>query len=457
MSEPLSTSAVSTARSLRAELGPGFRMGVATSAYQIEGARHLDGRLDSIWDTFSHTPGKTKLGHTGDVACDHYQRLEEDLDLLAWLGVDTYRFSIAWPRVIPEGRGAVNQAGLDFYERLVDGLLARGIEPCATLYHWDLPQALEPEGGWLSRDTTQAFAEYAQAVATRLGDRVALWLTHNEPWCQAFLGYEQGLFAPGHKSLSEALLCAHHLLVSHGLAVQALRACTGSPIGIAPNYLPVHAASQSEEDVAAAARLDGNFNRWFLDPLVGRGYPEDMVQFYGPAVPALLPGDLELIAQPIDVLGINYYERGLVRDSPKEGLLHLSNVREPERPRTADREIYPEGIRETLQRVHRDYPVSRLVITENGAAFPGEDSLGSDGEVADDGRVEFFEQHLRQLALARAEGIPVDSYFAWSLMDNFEWSEGYTLRYGIVHVDFESQKRTPKRSAHFLRQLARGQ
>ncbi|MFZ5893178.1 MAG: GH1 family beta-glucosidase [Myxococcota bacterium] len=434
----------------RAALGQDFWLGVATSSYQIEGAVNEDGRAPSIWDRFSHTPGKTKQGHTGDVACDHYHRYGEDLALLDWLGVDAYRFSIAWPRVIPNGRGAINQRGLDFYERLVDGLLARGIAPCATLYHWDLPDALE--GGWLSRDTVAAFAEYSEVVARRLGDRVAMWFTHNEPWCQAFLGYEIGMFAPGNRDFGEALTCAHHLLVSHGRAIDALRAHVKTPLGIALNFIPAYPISQDPEDIAATRRYDGYFNRWFVEPLVGRGYPADMLELYAPVLPKFDPSDLDTIARPIDLLGINYYERMLIGRGDK-GILNVEHHRTDEFPRTADREVYPDGLSAILRRMHSEYGFKRLVVTENGAAYP--DELNANGEIVDNARVEFFRAHLERIVDVRRAGVPVDAYFAWSLMDNFEWSEGYTLRYGIVHVDFETQKRTPKASAHFLRTLGK--
>jgi beta-glucosidase len=434
----------------RAALGASFRLGAATSSYQIEGAVGEDGRGPSIWDTFSHTPGKTKLGHNGDVACDHYHRMPADVTLLDWLGLDAYRFSIAWPRVLPDGTGAVSSRGLDFYERLVDALLAKNIAPCATLYHWDLPQALV--GGWLARDTAQAFAEYSARVAERIGDRVAMWFTHNEPWCQAFLGYHTGYFAPGHRELADALSCAHHLLVSHGLAVQALRANSNSPVGIAINLVPAHPASNRAADIAAARRFDGYFNRWFVEPLVGRGYPADLVEQYGAAMPTIAEGDLQRIAEPIDVLGVNYYERGVIEHDP-EAFLGFRSVRVEGMARTLDREIYAEGLAETLRRLHGEYGFSRLVVTENGAAFA--DEVARDGLVHDAGRVDFFRQHLTQIAKVRAEGVPVDAFFAWSLMDNFEWAEGYTLRYGVCHVDFETQRRSPKDSARFLRSLGR--
>jgi beta-glucosidase len=440
----------------RAAFGEGagrLRLGVATSSFQIEGAAGEDGRGPSIWDRFCRTPGKIKLGHHAEVACDHYHRLEEDVALLGWLGVDAYRFSVAWPRVLPAGTGTVNQRGLDFYDRLVDLLLARGIEPAATLYHWDLPDALP--GGWLARSSVDAFAEYADVVAARLGDRVALWLTHNEPWCQAFLGYFTGLFAPGAQDLASALLCSHHLLVSHGLAVQALRARVRAPIGIALNLMPVHAASDSAVDRAAAARVDGYVNRWFADPVAGRGYPSDMCALYGKSMPPVKEADLALIATPIDVLGINYYERAVIAHDDTGGVLRERRVKESALPRTADREVYAAGLGEVLERMHAQYRFSRLVITENGAAFP--DAPDANGAVHDPARVAFLGAHLAEVIRARRAGVPVEGYFAWSLLDNFEWSEGYTLRYGIVHVDFESQRRTPKDSAHFIRSLGRAQ
>ena len=427
---------------------PGFSFGVATSSYQIEGAVNEEGRGPSIWDRFAHTPGRVKLDHHGDVACDHFHRMDEDVALLDWLGVDAYRFSIAWPRIFPEGRGQVNERGLDFYDRLVDALLERGIAPNATLYHWDLPDALP--GGWLERDTVHAFADYADAVGARLGDRVALFLTHNEPWCQAFLGYEIGMFAPGRTDLGEALLCAHHLLVSHGLAVEALRTRTRAPVGIALNFMPTEPASGKSEDVEAALRMDGYFNRWFVEPVTGRGYPEDMVALYGrDRMPEVTDKDLALMATPIDVLGINYYERGVIAHDSTKGLLQLKKITDTGLPRTADREIYAPGLREVLTRMHREYGFSRLIVTENGAAF--EDVVEADGAIHDHGRTEFFRAHLDELRQATLQGIPVESYFAWSLMDNFEWSEGYTLRYGLFHVDFATLERRPKDSAHFFR------
>jgi beta-glucosidase len=435
----------------RSAFGKDFLFGVATSSYQIEGAVAEDGRGPSIWDRFAHTPGKVKGGHNGDVACDHYHRMPDDVALLAWLGVDAYRFSICWPRVLPSGRGSVNERGLDFYDRLVDALCARGIAPCATLYHWDFPDALE--GGWLARSSVGAFVEYAEVVAKRLGDRVALWLTHNEPWCQAFLGYETGYFAPGHSSLAEALLCAHHLLLSHGECVRALRALVKAPIGFAPNFMPAHPLSSEPADVAAAARLDGYFNRWFIEPALGRGYPADMVAWYGPHMPRVSAADLAAIAAPIDVVGVNYYERAVIGHDPQGGMLQTKQLRDTGLPRTADREIYAAGLGEVLRRLHSTYGVPKIVITENGAAYP--DELTPTG-VRDAARISFLREHLAAVLAARRDGVNVAGYFAWSLMDNFEWAEGYGMRYGLVHVDFDTQVRTPKDSAHFYRELLTG-
>ncbi len=433
----------------RDDFGPEFSLGVATSSYQIEGAAAAEGRGPSIWDDFCKIPGNIRNGDNGDVACDHYHLMEEDVGLIDWLGVDAYRFSIAWPRVLPEGDGRVNEAGLDFYERLVDALLEKGIAPCATLYHWDLPSALE--GGWLNRSTVDAFADLARVMASRLGDRVAMWFTHNEPWCQAFLGYESGAFAPGHRSFEEALLCAHHLLVSHGLAVRALRERVTAPIGPALNFMPAHPARDIGEDRAAALRQDGYFNRWFVDPIAGRGYPKDMTALYGNFMPEVRDQDLAIMAEPVDVLGVNYYERCIVR-AGGGGVLNLTHEPRPG-PHTADREIFPEGLRDVLTRMANEYGFSNIAVTENGAAF---NEVPDDrGFVDDRDRVSFFEGHLRAIREARRAGVPVNAYFVWSLMDNFEWTQGYAMRYGVTHVDFATQKRTPKASAHFLRSLAR--
>jgi beta-glucosidase len=428
-----------------------FLWGVATSSYQIEGAAKEDGRGESIWDRFAHTPGKVSGGATGNVACDHYHRYPEDVQLMRSLGVNAYRFSIAWPRVLPDGTGAVNLKGLDFYDRLVDELLEAKIAPMATLYHWDLPQALEDRGGWGSRETAYAFAGYAGTVARRLGDRVNLWITHNEMWCTAFLGYMLGIFAPGKSDPKLALQVAHNVLLSHGLAVPEIRAAApGVQVGIAPNLTPAYPVSASPEDAAAVHRFDGFFNRWFIDPLAGRGYPQDMVELYGSAVPDILPDDMQIIAAPIDFLGVNYYNPVQIGDDPAAAPLFTRRVDDPSLPRTADREYDPDWLYRLLVRLKDEYTFPALVITENGAAFP--DELSDDGHVHDEGRVRFLQVHFEAAERALAAGVPLKGYCVWSLMDNFEWAAGYDLRYGITYVDFETQQRVIKDSGLFYRQ-----
>jgi beta-glucosidase len=433
-----------------------FLWGVATSSYQIEGAVNEDGRGESIWDRFTSIPGNIIDGSSGAVACDHYHRYPQDIALMREIGVNAYRFSVAWPRIFPEGTGALNQKGLDFYSRLVDALLEAGIEPCLTLYHWDLPQALQDQGGWGSRATAFAFADYAQTVGKQLGDRVRLWMTHNEPWCITFLAHSLGLFAPGLRDFRLALQTTHHVLLSHGLAVSALRPVLPSSarIGIAPNIDAPYPASDRPEDQAAARRQDGHFNRWFLDPLAGRGYPQDMWDHYGELVPQVADGDLAQIAQPIDWLGINYYNANQVADDPHGPQPHARTIPDLTRERTADREVAPEYLYHSLKRLHEDYAFPALYITENGAAFP--DQVSPDGRVHDAGRVRFLQQHFAQAARAIQDGVPLKGYFVWSLMDNFEWASGYTLRYGITYVDFATQQRILKDSARwysaFIRQ-----
>jgi beta-glucosidase len=424
-----------------------FYWGVATSSYQIEGAVSEDGRGESIWDRFSAAPGAIEDGATGAVACDHYHRYREDVTLMQWLGVNAYRFSLAWPRILPEGKGRANAAGLDFYERLVDTLLDAGITPFATLYHWDLPQALQDRGGWTNRDTAYAFVDYTALVLARLSDRVHTWITHNEPWVASFLGHYFGLHAPGWRDLNATLQVAHHLLLSHGLAVPVIHEA-GGQAGIAPNLTPGHAASDDPADLAAARRHDGYTNRWFLDPLAGKGYPQDMWRYYGRAVPTLAAGDLEIIAAPTDFLGVNYYSRRLAADNPTGKAPQVRTVVDRKRPRTLDREIYPEGLHEILLRLHEEYAFPALYITENGAAMPEQ---VADGRVDDPPRRAFLEDHFAQAARALAAGVPLRGYFVWSLLDNFEWAQGYSLRYGIVHVDYDTQARTPKASAHWYR------
>ncbi|HMA37351.1 MAG TPA: GH1 family beta-glucosidase [Chloroflexia bacterium] len=427
---------------------PDFLWGAATAAYQIEGAVAEDGRGLSIWDTFSHTPGKTRDGDTGDVACDHYHRWREDVDLMRELGIAAYRFSIAWPRILPAGRGAVVPAGLDFYDRLVDGLLGAGIQPFATLYHWDLPQALQDEGGWANRDTAYAFADYAEIVALRLGDRVRGWITLNEPWVVAFVGNLHGRHAPGIQDLPTALRVTHHLLLGHGLAVPRLRAVTpGTPVGITLNLTPVEAASDSPQDQAAAARQDVYQNRIFLDPLTRGEYPPEAAAFLGPATFPVQPGDLATIAAPLDFLGVNYYTRAVIRHAPGIGMLEHEQVRPPGDYTTMGWEVYPPGLRTLLNRVHRDYAFPAYYITENGAAFP--DQVDAAGAIHDAPRIAYLAQHFAAAAGAVRDGVPLRGYFVWSLLDNFEWGHGYSQRFGIVYVDYPTGARLWKDSAHW--------
>ena len=432
---------------------PRFRFGVATAAYQVEGAAREGGRGESIWDRFAHTPGAVANGDTGDVACDHYHRYAEDLDLMAELHVESYRFSIAWPRIQPSGAGPVNADGLAFYRRLAEGLLERGIEPIATLYHWDLPQALQDAGGWAVRDTAARFAEYASAAGEALGDVVGQFITHNEPWVTAFQGHAHGTKAPGIRDWATALRAAHHVLLSHGLATTALRAALpgGGQVGLSLNLAPVRPAGDSVADRAAADRKDGHLNRWFLDPVFRGAYPADMVEWYtsqlGP-LHAVLEGDLAVIAAPIDFLGVNYYNPMRVRAAAAVPLL-LEQVDAPQPTTAMGWEVDPDGLHDILTRVEEEYGPVPVYITENGAAF--HDGPVLDGAVADPERVAYLAGHLGALARAIADGVDVRRYYVWSLLDNFEWEEGYEKRFGIVHVDFATQVRTPKASALFYR------
>ena len=436
------------------EFPSGFRWGVSTSAYQIEGGVDSDGRGASIWDTFAHTPGRIVDHSTGDVACDHYHRHAEDVALLAGLGASAYRFSIAWPRVRPTGDGPIDPRGLDFYDRLVDDLLAHDIDPVATRYHWDLPQSLEDAGGWLVRDTAHRFAEYADATAARLGDRVKLWITLNEPFIHMSLGHATGEHAPGRTLLFDAFPVAHHQLLGHGLAVAALRTHTTNPIAIANNYSPVRPAGDTAADQAAVAAYEALHNRLFTDPLFGRGYPDEL----GFDTSVVRAGDLDVIAAPIDVLGVNYYNPTGVR-APQEGSpLPFEFVPLDGYPRTAfDWPVAPDGLHELLGWLHRTYAddLPPIQITESGCAY--DDAPDADGRVHDPERIAYLDGHLRAVHAAMAEGVDVTGYFVWSLLDNFEWAEGYARRFGLVHVDFETQKRTPKASYAWLREVLRAQ
>ncbi len=439
---------------------PGFLWGAATAAYQIEGAASEDGRTPSIWDTFSHTPGKTVDGDTGDVACDHVHRYRDDVALMTELGLAAYRFSIGWPRVQPGGRGPANPKGLDFYQRLVDELLGAGITPWITLYHWDLPQELEDAGGWPARDTAARFADYATLVHGALGDRVPYWTTLNEPWCSAFLGYASGAHAPGRQDAGDALRAVHHLLLGHGLAVEAIRAADPrAQVGITLN---VHAVSPATpDDVDAARRIDGLGNRLFLDPLLRGEYPADVLADLADVCDFahVQDGDLATISAPLSLLGINYYSRHVVAGPdpavPAEpywraetnwpGSESVRFVRRPDVPVTAmNWEVDAPGLTETLLRLSRDYPGVPLYVTENGAAYA--DTVGAGDTVDDPERVAYFDAHLRACHDAIAAGAPLAGYFAWSLLDNFEWTWGYTRRFGLIYVDYPTQRRIVKRS-----------
>ena len=433
-------------RLTRADFPAGFVFGVATSSYQIEGAIQEDGRGVSIWDTFCREPGRISDGSSGDVACDHYHRWPQDLDLIRDLGVDAYRFSVAWPRIQPTGSGAVNAAGLDFYERLVDGMLSRGLKPYATLYHWDLPQPLQDAGGWDHRDTAFRFAEYARVVAERLGERVVSYATLNEPWCSSILSYQIGEHAPGLRDRRAALSAAHHLLLGHGLAIRELRSVVpGAELGIVLNLNPAYAASGSAEDRAAATRVDGEFNRWFLEPLLVGEYPREVWQAYGADVPDVQQGDLETIRQPLDFMGVNYYSRSYVSvgGQKPEGASYTA----------MDWEVYPQGLTDLLVRLKRDYPLPPIFVTENGAAFL--DTLNGDS-VNDAARAAYFQLHLEAVRQATEQGVDVRGYFAWSLMDNFEWAHGYSKRFGLVYVDYGDQRRVLKDSGKWYQALASG-
>ena len=426
-----------------------FVWGAATAAYQVEGAATEDGRGESIWDRFSATPGNVANDDTGAIACDTYHRYAEDIRLMRTLGIGAFRLSVAWPRILPEGRGPVNRAGLDFYDRLVDDLLANGLDPYVTLYHWDLPQALEENGGWPVRDTADAFTEYTEVVVARLGDRVRHWITQNEPWVISWLGYGLGVHAPGRTSDSDALAAGHHILLAHGRAAEVLRReAPDSEVGIAVDLVPMYPFSDTEADIEAAHREDGFRNRWFLDAVLGRGYPEDMLERYAEILPPIADGDLETIAAPLDFLGINYYTRNVVRagvgEVATEGAEHTD----------MGWEVYPDGLRDLLVRLHAEYELPDLYITENGAAFP--DSRNN-GTVRDPRRIAYLGGHLDAVASAIADGVPVRGYFLWSLLDNFEWAFGYSRRFGIVYVDFETLERVPKDSFAWYRDFIAAQ
>lgn len=433
-----------------------FVWGTATASYQIEGAAAVDGRGESIWDRFSRMPGRVVNGDTGDVACDHYHRYAEDVAIMKELGVDSYRFSIAWPRVFPDGKGKPNPKGLDFYKRLLDELDKHAIRPAVTLYHWDLPAALQDQyGGWVCRDVALYFRDYAAYVLEELGERFHQVITINEPWVAAMLGYAFGVHAPGIRDVKSALLAGHHLLLGHGLAVEVYRELNlPGEIGITLNLAPAYPCCDDPRDQAVALIVDGTNNRWYLDPVLKGKYPEDIVEWYDAKnlLPDLPQEDLQVIAAPTDFLGINYYTRSLVGHSDEDprGLKEYK----PDSPVTdMGWEVYPQGLYDLLTRLDRDYGPIPLYITENGAAYP--DDVEGDA-IHDQDRIAYLESHFDAAARAIAAGVPLRGYYVWSLLDNFEWAFGYTKRFGIVYVDYESQRRIIKDSGLWLRDFLRG-
>lgn len=432
-----------------------FIWGVSTSAYQIEGGWNADGKGPSIWDWFSHRPGKTAGGENGDVACDHYHLWREDLDLLQGLGVGAYRFSVSWSRVMPEGRGRINPAGLDFYDRLVDALLARGIEPFPTLYHFDLPLALHRKGGWPVRDTAAAFGEFAAAAAARLGDRVNWWITLNEPQISALLGYLTGTHAPGVRNLGAFTRAMHSLLLAHGAAVRAIRGASPRPakIGIALNLAPVYPASEREADRNAAETFDLVSNRMCLDPILHGSYPPGLWRRFGPFAPPVRAEDLKTIAEPIDFLGVNYYTRHVIQSRWWIPVVGGRTVVPAEGESSPMWEIYPDGLGVLLERVWNDYHPPMILVTENGVPVP--DAPDPAGEVRDPGRISYLTRHLKVLHAIVQKPIPVKGYFVWSLTDNFEWDLGYAMRFGLIHIDYATLRRTPKSSFHWYAGVVR--
>jgi beta-glucosidase len=432
-----------------------FLWGAATSAYQIEGAYDQDGKGISIWDTFVHQPGHIRHGETGDVAVDHYHRWKEDVSIMAELGLKVYRFSVAWTRVQPEGSGPANPAGLDFYDRLVDALLESGIQPIPTLFHYDLPQSLQDQGGWPVRATADRFAEYATIVAHRIGDRAHRWITHNEPFVTAINGYLSGEHAPGIQNPIQTFRAVHHLLLSHGKAVQALYTELGEEarVGIALNLSPVYPATDTKEDRQAAARLDMLLNRAFLEPIFMGSYPAEVNELFGSLFPQVQPGDMETISSPIDFLGVNYYSRTVVRHDANIPLIEMVMENPVGNEYSQMWEIYPQGLYQLIKRVWRDYHPNRILITENGIPVP--DGLDFDGRVRDVRRTRYLRDHLIQVHRLLREGIPMGGYLVWSLMDNFEWQHGYDMRFGLVYVDYNDLTRTIKESGRWFARVIR--
>ena len=456
MSKPIDDAVGLTARARAIRLPADFTIGAATAAYQIEGAVAEDGRGESIWDRFTHTPGVIADGQTGDVACEHYHRWREDIALMTQLNLNAYRFSIAWPRIIPEGRGKANEAGLAFYDRLVDVLLEAGIAPFVTLYHWDLPQTLQDDGGWLRRGIVDDYLAYVDVVTRRLGDRVKSWTTFNELWTFTWWGYAFGEDAPGLKlGAKGALAAGHHALLAHGKAVPLIRAnVPGAKAGIVLDLNASTPASERPEDIAATRRFDGCQNRWYLDALFRGGYPADMLGVYADLAPDIRNGDMAVIATPVDYLGVNVYRRSVIADGVDVPPVNFTRIKPPGAYTTMGWEVYPQALYDILAYVQDNYAPGDLYITENGAAFT--DVVGPDGAIVDWDRARYMVAHLEQAARAIQAGIPLKGYFAWTLMDNFEWACGFSQRFGLIHVEYETQRRRIKLSGEIFAEIARG-
>ena len=432
-----------------------FRFGVSTAAYQIEGAYNEDGRGMSIWDTFSRIPGKVKHGDNGDVACDSYHRMDEDIQLLKDLGVNTYRFSIAWPRILPNGMGEINEKGIEHYHQLIDKLVENGIEPMVTIYHWDLPQTLQDKGGWKNRHITDAFADYAEILFKEYGDKVNYWLTINEPWCISYLGHYFGEQAPGETNLQAAIDVSHHLLLAHGKAVQRFRRVdTKGQIGFAPNVTWFEPYSTKKEDIDACHRTSSWFMEWFFDPVFKSSYPKVLIDWFG-AIGVevnVMPGDMEIISEPIDMLGINYYKGTVARYKESQGLFERENIDIGYEYTDIGASVDPEGFYKVLTAIHKKYGDIPIFITENGACY---NDGPENGVVKDERRIRYVKQHITEVNRALQSGVNIKGYYAWSLMDNFEWAYGYGMRFGLVHVDFETLKRTKKDSYHWYEKIAK--
>lgn len=441
---------------MRSNFPENFLWGAATASYQIEGAYREDGRGESIWDRFSHTPGKTFQGDTGDVACDHYHRFEEDIGIMKKIGLKTYRFSISWSRLFPDGSGEPNPKGMEFYKKLVSKLNENGIKPAVTLYHWDLPQKLQDNGGWANRDTVCHFVEYAKYVFENLGSQVPIWITHNEPFVAAIVGNWIGRHAPGITDFQTALRVAHHLLLSHGLAVKAYRESGHKgEIGITLNMNPVYPASENEMDKAAAKRFNEYLNKWYADPVLKGAYPADLLEWFADRglAPEILDGDMSAINQPIDFLGINNYYSSFIRHDEHNWPVYASEISTGRDRTKMDWEINPEGLHDLLVYLDKEYGGIKIIITENGAAF--NDIVNREGKVEDDNRLDYLYTYLEQVHRAIDSGVNVKGYYAWSLMDNFEWGHGYSKRFGLVYVDFKTQKRILKKSAYWYSEVIR--